>query len=58
MTIAGKLVDSIEINASRVREETYLKGLEDHLRCKYHGAIIKLKRNPCFCIIVPTKNAF
>jgi hypothetical protein len=46
MTIAGELIDSIKLNASRVKADNYNKSLEDDLRHKHHGLIVRLEKPP------------
>jgi hypothetical protein len=58
MTIAGELIDSIKLNASRVKADNYIKSLEEDLRHKHHGLIVRLEKPPCFCVFVPTENNF
>jgi hypothetical protein len=56
MTILGKLIDRVQLNAGKVREEKYINGLKDNLRDKHHRLIQNLQTSPCFCIVVPTND--
>ena len=58
MTILGELIDRVQVNACKVKEERYITGLKDGLRHKHHSLIERLQKAPCFCIVVPTENSF